>query len=406
MKLNPPRRLRPVLLACALALTGAAHAADEASMFSLSGFATLGLAKTGTDDARFTVGGQTRGATTDVSGEVDSKLGLQVGAKFNPMFSATAQVLTKQNGEGKYTPALEWGFVKAQLSPALGLRVGRMGAPFFAVSDFRDVGFANTWLRPPTDVYSQVPLSHFDGADISYQLATGVGTINAQIFGGQSKDTYRNTDFRYKKMVGFNATLELDGGLTLRVGHVTGKLTFDNTALAGLVSVLRSTPFASVGNQLDITNKTASFTGFGAAWDTGDWVLSSEYTQRRTESAVPDTDGWYVTVGRRVGAWTPYVTASELKYVSGNAVNTVQPLNATLIQLKAAVDGTLATQKQAQKSLAAGARWDFYRNFALKGQIDRIKPDGNGLFTAVRAGSGFGTGNTVTVYSLSVDTVF
>jgi hypothetical protein len=98
-------------------------------MFSLSGFGTLGLVRTSTDDAQFALFGQTRGADKDVSAEVDSKLGVQVGAKFNDMLSGTVQVLTKSNGKGNFTPGVEWAFLKAQVTPGLSLRAGRMGAP-------------------------------------------------------------------------------------------------------------------------------------------------------------------------------------------------------------------------------------------------------------------------------------
>ena len=90
--------------------------------------------RTSTDDAQYALFGQVRGADKDASAEVDTKLGVQVGAKFNSTFSATVQVLTKSNGKGNFMPGVEWAFVKAQVTPGLALRAGRMGAPFFAVS--------------------------------------------------------------------------------------------------------------------------------------------------------------------------------------------------------------------------------------------------------------------------------
>jgi len=398
MKLSP--RLLPLLIAGAL--SGTAQA-DDASMFSLSGFATLGLVKTDNDNAHYVIAGQARGATKDASGEVDSKLGVQLGAKFNPMFSATLQLLSKQNGDGNFTPGIEWAFVKAQFMPSLAARVGRMGAPFFAVSVFRDVGFANTTLRPPQDVYGQVAVSHFDGADLTWQSGTSLGALTAQLFAGKSSDTFDRTDLDLKKLLGFNATLEMDNGLSLRIGHVVGKLTVKSASLNGLVTTLRTTPFASVGDQLDPNDRKASFSGLGLTWDQGDWVLNTEYTQRRTNTYVPDTDGWYVTAGRRFGSWTPYATVSQVRTVASNVNNTIQPLTAGLTQLKAVVDGTVASQHLAQKTLAVGARWDFARNFALKAQLERMRLNGDGNFAQIRPGF---TNSTVNVLSVSVDTVF
>lgn len=401
MSLQPSLRLLPALLLAALGAS--AHAADPASMFSVSGFATLGLTKSNTDAAHFVLAGQPRGATDELSGEVDTKLGVQLGAKFNPMFSATLQLLSKQNGKGNFNPGIEWAFAKAQLTPSLAIRLGRMGGPYFAVSDFRDVGFANTTLRPPQDVYGQVSISHFDGLDATYQTGTGLGTVTAQVFGGKSSDTFERTDLEFKKSVGFNVTLEMDGGLTLRLGHVSGKLTVKSASLNTLVTTLRATPFASVGNELDPNSRTATFTGIGANWDQGEWLVNAEYTQRRTETYVPDTDGWYVTLGHRSGSWTPYVTASQVRTVASNVNNTIQPLTAGLAQLRAVVDSTVSSQHLAQKTLSVGTRWDFARNFAFKAQLDHIKPTGDGYFTQVKPGF---ASKTVNVLSLTLDTVF
>lgn len=399
MMVQARHRLLPLLLALA---AGGASAAD--SMFSLSGFGTLGLVRTSTDDGQYALFGQVRGADKDPSAEVDSKLGVQVGAKFNNMFSGTVQVLTKSNGKGNFMPGVEWAFLKAQVTPALAVRAGRMGAPFFAVSDFRDVGFANTALRPPKDVYDQVPVSHFDGADASYQLATPVGTLTGQVFGGKASDTSQRYKVDVKSMAGFNATLETDAGLTLRLGYAEGKLTVGNAPLNSLVATLRATPFASVGDQLDPNNSKASFSGVGLTWDQGEWLVNAEYTQRRIKSFLSDTDGWYVLVGHRFGPLTPYLTVSEARTVDSNVNNTIPTATPQLTALKMAVDGLVEGQRHTQKTVALGARWDFARNFAFKAQWESVRPEGRGYFISTNAN--WGNGKTVNVFSVALDTVF
>lgn len=396
-------RLTP--LAMGLAAFGAQAQTGGDSAYSFSGFATLGLVSTNTDQGQYVIPGQPRGADKSASGEVDSKIGVQLTGKANSVFSGTVQLLSKQNGDGNFRPEFEWAYAKAQVLPSLAFRLGRMGGPFFAVSDFRDVGYANTWLRPPTDVYGQVPVSHFDGADATYQTSIGSASLTAQLFGGKSTATFTKVGLKLENMVGVNTSLELDGGITLRLGHVQGKLTVDSPTLGGLVAALRTTPFASVGDQIDPTKKKASFSGLGIAYDQGNWVANAEFTMRRTDSYVPDTDGWYTTLGYRFGKFLPYVTVSELKQKDGNVVNTIPAGVPQLAQLRAIVNGTLADQARNQKTNAVGVRWDAYRNIALKAQYERVKPTGNGLFA--NTVPGFGTnGSSVNVYSIAVDTVF
>lgn len=399
------KSLRATPLAVALALLGAnAQAQSTDSIFTLSGFGTVGVVGTSKDGAEYVIPGQTRGADKSLSGEVDSKLGVQVGAKFNPMFSATVQVLSKQDGQGSFKPEVEWAFAKLQATPGLAFRLGRMGGPFFAVSDFRDVGYANTWLRPPIDVYGQVPVSHFDGADASWQTSVAGKQLTLQVIGGRSSSYVRTTQIKLKNMVGFNVTTELADGLSVRLGHVQGKLTAESASLGALVGLLRQTPYASVGNELDATSKKASFSGLGLTYDEGQWLAMVEYTKRKTESFVPDTTGWYATLGYRVGAFTPYATVSQQKTDSSNVNNTVPAgLVVAGLPVRAVVDATTAGQSTPQKTVGVGLRWDAYRNIAVKAQLDSIKTTGAGQF--YNAQPGFAN-ERVSVYSLAVDFVF
>ncbi|SEK59026.1 hypothetical protein SAMN05216359_102311 [Roseateles sp. YR242] len=394
-------RLTPLALGAALTLAavGAQAQAQGESMFSLSGFGTVGVVGTTKSGAEYVIPGQTQGADKSLSGEVDTKLGVQAGAKFNSQFSATVQVLTKQNGKGNWTPQIEWAFAKYQATPGLAFRLGRMGAPFFAVSDFRDVGYANTWLRPPIDVYGQVPVSHFDGADVNWTTQVAGHAVTLGGFAGQSSSYVRNVKIELKDMYGLNASAELMDGLTLRLGHVMGKLTVNNASLNTLVATLRGTPYASVGDQLDPNSKDATFSSIGLTYDEGNWVASAEYTKRKTDTFVPDTTGWYTTLGYRVGKFTPYATLSQQKTDSLNVNNTV-PSPSTLHSL---VDIAANSQSTPQKTIGLGVRWDAWRNIAVKAQYDSIKTTGGGQFYNVQTGF---SNERVGVYSLAVDFVF
>lgn len=383
----------------------------EPSMVSFSGFGTVGAVKTNTDLGTYGIFPQEGGARKKVDYGVDSKLGLQVSATPNSVFSLTAQILTKRNGEGNWNPELEWGFAKIKLGEGFSVRVGRTGTPYFLVSDFRDVGYANTWLRPPVDVYGQVPLSHLDGVDVSYQGSIGDTNVNAQVFTGSTSGKMFGGEAKLKHGIGFNATAEY-GPVTLRLGHMQGKLSMSgNSGLDGLFAGLRQAgqspgleALVPLAEELDTSDKAASFSGIGLAIDWNDFVGTAEYTKRRVDAFFADTTGWYVTLGRRYGVWTPYVTISRLSQDSPTSSSVIPTgIDPGLDQLAGGVNTLLASV--GQKTTAIGLRWDARKNLAVKAQFDRIKVDagGGGLFTDVKPGFG---ANPVNVYSLAVDFVF
>lgn len=83
MMLLPQFVRRAVPLAVALSCFGA-QAQSEESAFSFSGFGTVGLVGTNTDKAQYVIPGQLRGGDKSWSGEVDTKLGLQLTGRLNP----------------------------------------------------------------------------------------------------------------------------------------------------------------------------------------------------------------------------------------------------------------------------------------------------------------------------------
>ena len=403
MKLNP---LLSAALAGACGLASNAAHADAFSWdpsWAFSGFGTLGYVQTNSDQADFVSPGQSAGAGKDGSFNPDSKIGGQINAKANNVFSTTVQAVSKYNGQGNWKPTIEWAFLKAQATPELAIRAGRIGLPFYMVSDYLNVNYSNLWVRPPLDVYGQVSFSHFDGADAIYQTSLGSTTLTGQVFYGET-NTPAPVRIHSHQQMGLNLTAEFDNGITVRLGRAQGKLTVDSTSLDGLVGILSQTPFASVGDELSVTKKSASFTGAGISYDHENFVGSAEFTKRKTASYVSSTTGWAITGGYRVGKFTPYAVVSKLKVDSSNVNDTIPAGVAQLAALRAGVEGLLAGQNIAQKTDSLGLRWDAYKNIAVKAQYDHIKPNGGpGLFEKVQAG--FGT-SAVNVYSVSVDFVF
>ncbi len=422
----------PVTLAV-LAACATAHAdyTSPDGQFRLSGFGTLGASRSSTNDALFNYPGQGGGADKKASLNPDSKIALQGTYKFTPSLSATAQLMMKYDAEGEYVPNPEWVFAKWQPASGLSLRAGRMGAPFFMVSDFRDVGYANTTVRPNLDVYGQVPVSYFDGADAAYQMDVGSVTVTSTVWAGNAKSDFasalrRNgaavppTEVRIDNAVGLNVLAELSSGYALRVGHMQGKLTTKSALAQQLingVSPALAGPAAAIAQSVidavTTDDTRATFSGIGLTVDRDNVVAAAEFTKRKVKKGyIADTTGWYVLGGYRIGAFLPYVSFSKLKVDDPNAA---MPAGADGFgaEVVGGVQGILNTQKISQRTTSVGVRWDVMRNVALKAQYDRVsKPaNSNGLFLvadpATASGQSFlNNKKDVNVFTVSMDFVF
>lgn len=403
------------LLPVALAVNHCEALADEpqpSSPITISGFGTFGMSKLNTSDGEFLNDiRQHHGATDKVGFDLDSKLGVQLTYSLTPSTSITSQFLVRPDETGKWKPSVDWLYLKSRINSDLTARAGRIGAPFFMISDFRNVSYSNTWVRPPVEVYGQVPFNNVDGADVLYQKTIDEVVVNTQVMVGSSTSKLIDGTANYKltKLVALNGSVEW-GPVTFRIGHLTTRMTAADAPLVnGLLGALRGLGqnpglegLALLADQLAVQDKKVTFDGIGMAFDWNDWLVSTELTRRTTHSFVSDVTGWYTTVGYRLGSFTPYATTAKVRQDSPTTAPAIPPIP-QLAGLKAGVEGGLLSAVN-QKSVSMGVRWDAMRNLALKGQIDRIRVDEQGL--TWRAQLPTLAGKTVTLYSLSADFVF
>ncbi len=370
---------RQALTTIALAATAlygcGANAAEAApdfwsSMFSFNGFGTVGAVRTNSDEAYFVRFGQPRGATTSPSLNVDSNLGLQLTANPTKWLSATVQVLSRARAGDHIEPEAEWAFVKVTPLEGLTVRVGRVEMPLFAISDFRNVGYANTWVRPPNEVYGLGFLKNLDGGDISYRIPLDSTSLTVSALAGKSRMKTWGFDFQVKDVIGLNLQWETDWG-TLRLGQVKSSV-----QIPGIVP----------------PTSTYTFTGVGVTVDRNNLVGQAEYVMRRSEEYgdLVDANGWYMLGGYRYKEWLPYATYAKTK--PGNP-------------------GAPGHLSGAQSTVALGLRWDALKSTALKFQLERINPQGTeGISFTPRVPVGVVApplrAGHVTAVSVSADFVF
>ncbi|MYN16119.1 porin [Rugamonas sp. FT107W] len=404
--------MKKKLLVAAIFAATAAMQAQAATLgdenLSISGFGTLGVAKSNTDQAQFARYNQAEGVADKAKIGLDTNLGLQATYKINDWLSGTAQILTRKNTSPTFTTDLTWAFLKARVNDEVSVRVGRVVLPTFLISDYQNVGYANTMMRPPIEMYGQAPIENVDGADINFQRAFGDFNFTTQAFVGVSRGklfvpTGSGSVATYRApAAGISFTGEY-GPFVVRLGHARADLKINDLApINGLTAQLTQFGFKQLANDLGLTDgKKIAFTSIGATMDWHNIVVQTEYAQRRAKEAVyiPDTNAWYTMVGYRVGKVLPYYAHASYR----DAGSSVTP-PASLPKnnpLGAAVYGLLPSPEQTSDLI--GVRWDFAKSVALKVQADRVKPKTKaGSLIFVKPGF---SGN-VTVVAAALDFVF
>ena len=411
------------IIASALALplvVPSVHAQDDMGVH-ISGFGTAALTFTNSDKAEFVRYNQPSGAAKTPRTGVDSNLGLQADYKVNDWLSVTGQGLVRKDAQDDYGAELTMAFAKAKVSDSLSLRAGRTSLPVFMISDYRNVGYANTMLRPPQEVYSQVPMNSLDGIDGTWQTQLGGTSLSAQLGVGVSEfDMTAGAKGITTNVKVLNVVAE-HGPFTLRFGRFTGNANFlrmtpvevvqGNLANAAAAYPTEAAQLNEMYGVLEHHDTRISFTSVGMTMDWNDIVLQSEVTKRKFDNFFFNTtSSWYVMAGYRFGKLLPYASrekrTSNIDFV--NTVPTSCPAGSpaacapTMSGLHGAMEGLRNAFQKAQMTDTIGLRWDAFRSAAVKVQVDRVKPQGTGLF--VNAKPGFH--GPVTVGAVAIDFVF
>ncbi len=408
-------KLIAITLAAVLWHPAIAGTADlGTSMFSFSGFGTLGVVHSSEDQADFAAGifsPNGAGYTHAWSAAVDSKVGAQVDARFTPQISVMVQVISEQNYDNTYTPRVEWANIKYQVTPEVSIRVGRTALPSFLFSDSRNVGYANPWVRPPVEAYSLVPIDTSDGVDATYHLHMG-SVVNTAVmsYGSETSGTPAGSDNEARRLWVVADTVEY-GAATFHIAYQQTYLTVE--ALDPLFDAFRQ--FGPQGTALadkyEVNDRLVRFVGLGAMYDPGGWFVMGEWGNTDFHSVLGDSTAWYVSGGYRLAKFTPYLTYGAVKANSnrsdpGLTVSDLPPVLAgPATGLNAALDSILGSIA-VQNTVSVGSRWDFMKNVDLKLQYDHTRLGAGSPGTLIDLQPDFRPGGTVNLFSIAIDFVW
>lgn len=298
------------LLPLAICLASAPVFALEQGEYRLNYFGSVGITHLGGEDQGRSYG--ITGQTTDSwRGDQLSKFGAQLTYGLTDTLGVTLQATAKPL-QDEWQANLEWAYLSWQANDQLMVRAGRLRSPVYMYSESLDVGFSYPWLRLPDEVYSQVQLSNYEGADVVYTLPLSYGSVTFQVAAGQAKnrDYFAYDDLfsiDYGKLFGGNVSLATNDYGTFRVGYVEADI---STTIDGVVNASGTPTYLQL---LELKKDKGKFTSIGYQYDNGTWLTANEWTTRVTENDNnASIDSFYLMGGRRFGDFLAHVTYAQL----------------------------------------------------------------------------------------------
>lgn len=303
-------------LLLSLPLAAVADDADDTSRaLEFSGFGTLAAYRGGSDGVGVKPDSRTPNASQgDWRSNGDTRLAGQLRWQVAEQLEAVVQVLAQDDIARRMRPRTEWAYLGWSPAPSWRFRLGRQTLPFFLVTETRNVGFAQTAVRPMNTLYSLNPGAAVDGLNLSWSGEALGGLVGIDLGGGKAR-----VDLSIGS-VDINSTAVLVGNWRrgdwlLRAGVSTYSLDLKNAGLSGLLKPPACANCAEVLGQRAGLSSDGRLTYVGMVWQPGPWTVTAEATLRDSNSLlIANAAGWYVQASRRIGVWTPYVSFGQTTF--------------------------------------------------------------------------------------------
>ncbi len=408
---------------CLLLSTTCALGDEQTISHRFSGFASLGFVSNDNPDLGF------RREITQAEGSRDgsiewrndSLLGLQWQTQWSYQFETTAQVIIKDRYHNSLADSVEWAFLRYRPLDGFDVRVGRMGTDIFMLSDYRQVGYALPWVRPPHDTYGLLSFNHFDGIDFNKRIDLNDSTLNIKAFYGESDQNFpisnsANNSYRLIFEGGGSSINWEQDEWKLRYSYADVEIQNNNinpliNALNSLSQLWPEAP--DIGARFNTKGKHFKYHQLGMAYDNNAWWVQAEASLLNSKApAISSTRHFYVSIGKRINAFTLYATRG---YVHGqdDLVQINAPtgypadIGQQLYGLAFATEQALNNSRSSQDSVGLGVRWDFASKMALKLQADKFNIDRYGETLWIKPSNNYVSQKQIAnVVSLSLDVLF
>lgn len=276
----------------------------------------------------------------------DTVLGGQLDARLSPQWSATVQarLAPSDHSDSAWQAALTWAFLSWRPSDDWLIRAGKIRLPLMLNTENNDVGATFDYARLPQEVYSISPLTDLVGLGVSKTWFGESMEWIAEAYGGKVETNWRY----YGREMTPDHSSPGSWFMTYNIrstGLVLTARSLDNTFRIGAHRVEASrdgakigTPIVNVGGVYrfgvggDDKVIIPLFTAAASVLFPANVRLSGEYARIKIDSSSEGLNRWgaYVSLSKRMGAWTPYVYYAKAKSTDA-ALAKYQAINSNVV---------------------------------------------------------------------------
>lgn len=392
----------------------AAEEGEAEKNITLRGFGTLGAVyhdEPGIKYRRDISQSDNGAGSSQLSLAQDSMLAVQADVNAHNHFKSSLQVISRQNVYGNFAPEVAMAYLKYQEGDSF-MRLGRTNIEIYMQGDSAEIGYANLPVRQPVIFYPR-SINGLD-AETSRPLAGGMVRLKgmAGFVSGKLLAPAPVYDAEGSRCIGALAEYSINGWTgRFALGELTMKNELDSLQPgSSLTTALTSVPNGTkLFNIFSMQNRTISNKMLGLTYDAGSVQGGAGYTLISSHDW-EDQHLLYAYAGYRIEQVTPYLSWSSAR-TSRNFTSTGIP-NGYSAQTDALNQTTTNGQSvffTNQSDVAAGSRYDFANNMALKFQVDYIRyQDPYSIVdTSFSTSSAESRGyKTLLLYSVALDFVF
>ncbi len=380
---------------------------------NINGFATIAFGKRLGDDP--TPPGYNIGYDDSFSFEQDSLFGLQATAILDDGLEAVVQI--KSDGAEDWETSFEWAFISYKMNDNFKFILGRQRIPYYAYSDYVDVGYAYHWVSAPAGLYNN-PFNSIDGLSIlltnsfggwdsTFQLLFGRDSSTLPLAGGDG--VYVDEQFQVKDNLSVGWTMVRDW-LTIRAGRTQNTLDLTIEGVDALAAgwaqvapgVAALAPFfgdsvlqvsenmASVPAAIQVIEDDAIFSNFGVIIDYEPFIFAAEWSSLDLDDTLFGTaESVYVSAGYRfAGEFLIHLTHGWDEGeppqgvldgiptdLTGGPSPELAELDAGINNLLLFTDLALEANYEDSNYTTLGFRWDFHPSAAAKVEYTQYSDD-------------------------------